>query len=483
MSKKFTPTDEQLAIIAAARDTKDNLMISALAGAAKSSTLELIANALPGVNMLMLAFNKKIADELKERMPANATCMTLNSLGHRAWGEVVGRKLTLNKDKCGTILRELINDLPKSEQDELWDSYGDLLRAVSHAKGAGHVPDQIADVRKCEPLMDDQDLIDSLDELLSPLQAQLLKETLHRSMMMAFEGQVDFNDQLLMPTVFRANFPMYPLIMVDETQDLSELNHVMLSKLARKRIIAVGDQFQAIYAFRGAHEEGMGLLRERFQMRELSLTTTFRCPPAIVEHVRWRAPDIKAWNKHPFPGEVKRLDYWDLDDIPDDAAIICRNNAPLFSTAVALLKSGRYPNLWGNDIGASLLKVMEKFGNPSMPQAACLAQLRTWHEQQQKKVKNKSALEDKRACLQVFIEAGDTLGAAINYAETIFRSKGRVHLMTGHKSKGHEFQQVFFLDQELCRDEGQDLNLRYVICTRTQRTLTYIDSKDRSRDE
>ena len=66
----FTPTQEQLDIIAAATDTSDNLIISALAGAAKTSTLELIANALPDVNIITLAFNKAIAEEMKSRLPS-----------------------------------------------------------------------------------------------------------------------------------------------------------------------------------------------------------------------------------------------------------------------------------------------------------------------------------------------------------------------------------------------------------------------------
>jgi len=476
---QFRPTEEQHAIVAAARTTSDNLLIEALAGAAKSSTLELIAKALPGIPTLMLAFNKKIADELQERMPSHCKCMTLNSLGHRAWGEVTGGRLFLARDKCADILRGFINDLPKSEQEELWDSFGDMLRAISHAKGAGHVPDSIAETVKCSPLMDDQHLIDSLDEILPPFQRQLLIRTLETSMQQAFEGKVDFNDQLLMPTVFRASFPSYPLVMVDEAQDLSELNHVMISKLVRKRIIAVGDQCQAIYAFRGAHESGMDRLAERFSMTKLSLSTTFRCPEAIVEHVRWRAPSMLAWDKHPLPGQVNYPSRWTLDDIPDDAAIICRNNAPLFGIAIALLKEGRYPNLIGNDIGTALMKVMGKFGPPDLPQASALEALALWTTGQDAKVKNKKALEDKRACIEVFLLAAPTLGGAINYAKTLFSSRGRINLMSGHKSKGGEWDHVFFLNENLLGEDGQEPNLRYVIATRAKQSLTYIKSGER----
>ena len=71
------------------------MRIKALAGAAKTSTLVLIAKALPNVRMLCLAFNKKIATEMEARLPSNCTAMTLNSLGHRTWAECSGRRLVL----------------------------------------------------------------------------------------------------------------------------------------------------------------------------------------------------------------------------------------------------------------------------------------------------------------------------------------------------------------------------------------------------
>ena len=88
----FTPTPEQLAIVTAATDTTDNLLVSALAGAAKTSTLEMIANALPDVNTICLAFNKKIATEMEQRLPSNCTAKTLNALGNAAWKDAIGKR-------------------------------------------------------------------------------------------------------------------------------------------------------------------------------------------------------------------------------------------------------------------------------------------------------------------------------------------------------------------------------------------------------
>src|SRR6266576_1763143 len=108
---KLTPTVEQAAIIEAARSTQDNLLINALAGAAKTSTLVMIAHALPSTIMLSLAFNKRIATEMKDRLPSNVMCKTLNALGHGVWAQACSRRLVLDTKKSYTILKGLVDGL------------------------------------------------------------------------------------------------------------------------------------------------------------------------------------------------------------------------------------------------------------------------------------------------------------------------------------------------------------------------------------
>ena len=74
----FTPTSEQIAAVNAAKDSTANLAIIARAGAAKTSTLVLIGEALPQTDILCLAFNKAIAEEMTERLPPNCESKTLH---------------------------------------------------------------------------------------------------------------------------------------------------------------------------------------------------------------------------------------------------------------------------------------------------------------------------------------------------------------------------------------------------------------------
>ena len=91
--RTFTPTDEQQAIIDAACGRSQSLMIRAYAGCAKTSTLELLARALPAaLQILYIVFNVKNKKEAEARFPPNVVVKTINGLGHAAWGRALGRK-------------------------------------------------------------------------------------------------------------------------------------------------------------------------------------------------------------------------------------------------------------------------------------------------------------------------------------------------------------------------------------------------------
>lgn len=472
---QFKPTVEQEAITEAAVTTNDNLLVSALAGAAKTSTLVMIAEALPKKQLLCLAFNKKIAVEMEKRLPMNCQAMTLNSLGHRVWGQTLGKRLIVDTKKNYNIVKQLIGELPRSEKDQAYEDMSFILKAVEFGKTMGYVPD--GKFENARALMRNHDLYNALDEEPGDVAWRIIREASFVSMKQAWQGMIDFSDQILMPGVFPVAFPSdQDVTLVDETQDLSVLNHVVLKKLVKsKRIMAVGDDCQSIYAFRGAHPGSMDLLRNDFSMRELLLSVSFRCPSNIVQEARWRAPHMQ-WFKE--GGQVNHLDGWSTDDLPDRTTIVCRNNAPLFGMAFRLLKAGRYPELVGNDIGKNLVKTLTKFGPPSMTRAQLDKAIDQWLTVKLTKVRNEAAAYDQAECLRIFAEQGETLADAIAYAEHILAHRGPVTLMTIHKSKGLEYSDVMILDQHLIRTgDQQEDNLRYVAQTRTKDKLTYVNTE------
>ena len=474
----FPPTPEQSAIIDFIRTRPENLIISALAGAAKTSTLVLAAQSHK-VSTLALAFNKRIAEELTQRMPPHVECRTLNGLGHRAWGAYLGRRLTLDLNKRGRLIKAELERLRGRDKEELWRAWSDLNDTFDLAYQRGWVPERAHP--NARRFVDDETFRSSLPADLSDLEFTTVRRAIIASLDEGVAGTICFDDQLLLPIIYPASFDQYPIVYGDEAQDWSMLNHEMVAKLVKRgaRLVAVGDECQAIYGFRGADENSMENLRARFSMETLHLTTSFRCASSVAEHVRWRAPLIRSpeWAK---PGTITRLAEWSAADLPESAAIICRNNAPLLQCAMRLLRAGRRPEIRGNDITKGLLKMMKKIGDPYLTRDDAKGIFAATAKALRARYKNSPFINDKIMCVEFFLDAEETLGLAIARAEHIMAMKGPLQLMTGHKSKGLEFEDVFFLDEHLInRDRGgpQEDNLRYVICTRAKENLTYVTSE------
>jgi DNA helicase-2/ATP-dependent DNA helicase PcrA len=474
----FKPTEEQSAVVELARSSTDNILLSALAGAAKTSTLVLIAEALPETQMLCLAFNKRIADEMQTRLPSNCKAMTLNSLGHRTWGEATGRRIRIDASKNYNIFKPMVDGASRSDKEALFENFTEILRLIAFGKACGYIP--TGHYEKAKRLMDDDDFFNHVEQKLTDLEIGVIREASLTSLKQAFEGNCDYDDQILMPTVFHGAFPRYPLTLVDEAQDLSALNHATLRKMiGTRRLIAVGDPNQAIYGFRGAHEESMSTLQREFNMTERALSISFRCPINVIKHSHWRAPTMR-WPEWAKQGEVRFLAKWSADDLPEQATIICRNNAPLFAIAIKLLIAGRPVELHGKDVVAAITKVMRRFGSSDMRAVDLLERIDVWETEQKEKNKPRAwgGIADRAACMRIFAQQGATLGDALAYAQHLIQMHSPLKMMTGHKAKGLEFDNVFFLDNRLIENEGQEPNLRYVIITRTRETLTYINSDD-----
>lgn len=479
-------TPEQSAIIDAARTTSDNLLINALAGAAKSTTLEYICKYVTGIPILSLAFNKRIADELGKKLPSHVECRTLNSLGHRIWATSLGRKVTLDMEKDRRLIKTAIDDLPKREQSDYWDRFSDIMSCVRIAVSSGWIPDGMFD-NFWRPT-DDESFrahaeYEVFNEAMPDFVFDLLRAHMKSRITEAYAGNVDFGDQLYMPTLFGGTFPRFPLVMVDETQDLSSLNHEFVAKLVTKRIIAVGDPWQSIYGFRGAVSNGMNTMKTRFKMTEFNLSYSFRCPRSVIRKAWFRVPHMK-WPEWATEGLVSHLDSWTADSVPDGAAIICRNNAPLFRTALALIRAGRGVKLIGADIGPGLIKVLSKLGPESMTAEEVNLAIDRWESEALRKARNAGSIADRAECLRVFAEQGPTLAAAIAYARHLFDSAGPIQLMSGHKSKGLEFDIVYHLDPWRIPSKyatqpeqiEQELNVKYVIETRAKKELRLVDA-------
>lgn len=481
-------TDEQRVISEHAERTSENILINALAGAAKTFQLVLIASAkgLRGTPILAICFNKRSALDLQGKMPSNVLSATVNSVGHKAWAGHIRKHLNLDTKKTYNILTQEVQagQFDKKSLEEFYETFADTLRAIALCKHSGYIPSGKFD--NIQRLITPDAMFDSIEDefgySLSSMQISLIDRVITRTILQGFDGTIDFDDQIYLPTLFGGQWPKFPLVLVDEAQDLSRLNHVMLRRLVTKRIIAVGDPHQSIYAFRGADHNSMANLKLQFGMREMYLSTSFRCPRSAVRLVKQHAPMMQS-APDAIEGIIRRHQRWTLDLVPENATILCRNNGPLFNLAIKFLKARRGVKLLGAEIGPGMVRVLKKFGPLTMKQDAVLEKLDKYTAERLLKAKNPENVIDYSECLKVFITEGQNLAEAIAFAQHTFKSEGTITLATGHKVKGLEYDIVFFLDSWRIPSKHanthtqlqQEANVDYVIKTRWKKELHFID--------
>ena len=459
----MTPTNEQLAIINAALTGEDNLLLSALAGCAKTTTLELIMAKIPPTDALYLAFNKRTAEEAKAKLPSWVTVKTLNALGHAAWAKKTGRRrLEVSSSKLFDLARDMFEG-----------DFKPTLRAVAMAKNLG-VTNKRAQTSCAQ--WGDVECDDEFD--LSDAKA-LLKISIEE----AFAGNLDFNDQIYMSACYGGAFDKYPLVFVDEAQDLSPVNLEMLKRVIGKRLIVVGDAHQSIYAFRGADSKALERLKSQYSMLELPLTTNFRCSKAVVKYVNQTVPELNYCDGA-ADGEVIDLADASTLKFPADSAILCRNNAPLFKIGLSLIKQQQNITYFGsNAIQRSIKKMLAMLGSDDEDGLGNIATLESSLKRNYSEARIDTAL-DKLDCCKILL-AGSTIGEAKRKLNQLCAKKtAEISLSTGHRAKGFEWENVYILDRHLIPSKyatskehlDQESNLLYVLCTRARVNLTFIAS-------
>lgn len=181
-------------------------------------------------------------------------------------------------------------------------------------------------------------------------------------------GLIDFDDMPLLAVralrehewVRRAILAKYPILAVDEYQDLGRALHRMVMGLcfsAGMRLFAVGDVDQSIYGFNGAYPELLQTLAEREDVQSVRLRLNYRCGSRIVvaseyvlgEERGYSAPDDAAEGTvyfHPGTGSYEeQADYLFSTILPE--AMERLPGLPLGRVAIL------YPAAWIGDAVAS----------------------------------------------------------------------------------------------------------------------------------
>jgi len=460
-----------------AQDNTHTVVI-ARAGSGKSSTIVEGLRYIPrGKKSLLVAFNKAIVDELKQRASSYVDISTLHSLGFRAiknsFGEVV-----LENNKSQNIVSSLIGD-----DYDLWELNQSICKCVSLCKGF-----------LCDTPKGIGDLIDKFGIEIFDLTREKFIEYVIKTLGLAKEKRqiVDFDDMIWFPFVHRLNVGKWDMIFVDEAQDLNSAQIAMVLSAIKPngKIVAVGDPNQSIYQFRGADSDAIPNFINRLGAKTLPLSVTYRCPKKVVKLAQEIVPDIEAHDTSP-EGQIIHLDIQDLlKKVQPGDFVLSRTNAPLVKYCLACLKAGVPANIQGSDIGSNLVFFIKKSKAKTINQF--IEYVNNWREREVKRLvsekKSTDICLDKAECLLNLCEGTLTIADLKSSIEKLFNDvddSSKVIFSTTHKAKGLERDTVFVLADTYRYSPGQvgeESNLWYVAITRSKKQLYLVRKLSQYRD-
>lgn len=465
----------QQAIFEAVSNPDQNLLIQAVAGSGKSTTIIEATKYAPGSSLFM-AFNKAIAEDIRQKGP-NGDVKTLNALGHGIM--LMNRPAAkLNARKQLDILKRIMGDT-----NDFRDHGYTLSRVCGLAKNQGFGLDSQPETQQFIDLIDAYAFDIPFDRLSDF--AGICREGLEQSRLDT--AQFDFDDQLWVPLYERWTFPAYDNVFIDESQDLSPVQHLMAAALKAagdSRIVAVGDRHQAIYGFRGASVRSMDELKIMFSMSELPLSISYRCSQSVVLAAQDFCPEIR-WREGAPQGNI----LWNDQDPqhPKDYGqfmILCRTNAPLFREILKCVRM-KEPCRVMSSFLESFQSFIRQF--KTVYTSDLLVKLERWFEKErdaalQKGKKGKLAgLYDRYETVKLLCGEFKLVADMVAMVKSLGESTRGPIFATIHKSKGLEHEHVYILRPDLLGGFGnetkeqaqQEDNLHYVAITRAKETLTY----------
>lgn len=490
---------QQEAVIAFFTDSEDHLVVRARAGTGKTTTIvEAILRwiaANPAKRAVACAFNKRIAEELNSRFSglSGVEARTLHSIGFaccKLYRErlviedlkkvAVSRKDALALRVCGSRAPDAIVRLVAKLHT--------LGRETApHACKAGDLQ-ALAILHDCEP--DDQ--FARMGFGLEYVEAKAL-EAMEIAANVQSGDTIDYSDMIFLPCRNGWLMKQWDLGVVDEAQDMTSAQ-LEIALGCCDRMVIVGDNCQAVYGFRGADSESLDRLKAELDARELGLTTTYRCGRLIVELARTWVPDFEAGPDNP-EGSITELPAAKLTAAagPGDF-ILSRTNAPLVSTAMALLRAGKRTRVAGREIGKGLVAILRKMKARTVPEL--LQRIEGWAEReirrQDAKLKASSngrsmaikskieTIQDQAEMLSALADGARNVDEVMERADALFADDGLgaagvITCSSVHRAKGLEANRVFILRDTLRETTQEEKNICYVAVTRAKQELVWVD--------
>jgi superfamily I DNA/RNA helicase len=311
--EKMPPLNEQQqTFVNAILDRTDSINLVARAGCGK--TYALVNGAVRVItennlgSVALMAFNKSAANEFEHRIEAlsketqnshlfEVETGTVHSFGFRFWRHHVLGKVKVDNYKVSNIVKAM-----PVAQDGYYKFLPQVSKLVSLAKQSVFTPDDLMAQGSDLLAHFDIDANGSEDEVIE-VAADALRESNKQ------RQTIDFDDMIYLPVLNDVRVEQFDFVLIDEAQDTNPARRMLAFKMMKSggRLIAVGDDKQAIYGFTGANSNSLELIKQALNSIELPLTITYRCPKAVVSEANRLVPDLVAHESAPT-GVVRTID-------------------------------------------------------------------------------------------------------------------------------------------------------------------------------
>lgn len=479
---KRTPTQQQVACIEAAKNL-DLVKIEACAGAGKTSTLTMMAEALP-VPSLYLAFNKVTATEGSEKFPKHVTCKTTHSVAYAAFGKQLYNKLSRPKGKyvnvagTGSEIGRFFKIAPIRQGDEivLSDAYLGLLVKTTVARF-----EQSADAEINIKHTPYGELMERFAQVTFDVKyAQKVVLDYARKL---WAERIDLSSPVLAThdtylKMYQLSKPVlagFDVLYVDEFQDTTPcVLDIVMNQKGRMKIIMVGDARQAIYGWRGA-VNAMKMVDAESRM----LTKSFRYGQAVADIATVVLEGAMNITGNESIKSVVGLAGQKVDTTQPHTRLF-RTNAALLSAAIGEIRKG-------TDVSIEIdVKDFVKLLQSAVALRAGIKKdvkhdkILPYNDWDELAAEAKHDPELSRVSKIVMDGLAEKW---IGILEVHVNSdEPHVTFTTAHKSKGREFSQVIVEgdfksaineDGEFVGLSEEEQNLLYVACTRAINVLEY----------
>ena len=494
----------QLAIYDWIEHDQGHLVVEAVAGSGKSTTLIKCLDFIPqNSKVLLTAFNTDIVSELKKKTADrdNVDVKTLHGLGLLFIKKNLPQVSAIPEPfKYESFIKNNLKELSSINTYTLRGR--EYFRYIDNIKkyvdfGRFYLCQTVKDLDFIENRYGIDTIADEKEVALKVMEwGKNALET------------IDYTDMVWLPNVLflKPLGLLYDFIFIDECQDLNRAERELVLKCFKMgtRMLSVGDSQQMLYAFSGADPESFNTLKSLPNTKSLPLSISYRCGKNIVNFAKKIVKAIEAADNAVDGKIVKNVQ---LDEIKDGDMILCRNNAPLIQIYNEFLKLGKRCHIRGKDVGNNL-KLIVKSTKQDRLNVDCKEDgvfVRLYDDlfvtrnklMERFGIDAETAMEspqiqnklDMINALVILAEGINTSEEIISKIDEIFPKRDKksgISLSTIHKAKGLEADNVFIACESLMPSKSakkdweirQEYNLMYVAYTRAKNVLGFIDEKD-----